>query len=84
MKKTMVMMAALMLMTGGMLYAQEPEKQDTTKKETPVMPLPEKTPVPEEPTDPTPEPATPDEEDAVPAPSDEDTPAPEASGSEAL
>ena len=36
MKKTIVMMAALMLTAGGMVYAQQPEKQDTPQKENPT------------------------------------------------
>ena len=38
MKKTIVMMAALMLTAGGMVYAQQPEKQDTPQKENPTAP----------------------------------------------
>ena len=38
MKKTIVMMAALMLTAGGMVYAQQPEKQDTPQKENPPLP----------------------------------------------
>lgn len=49
MKKNVIWMAALMLMIGGMSTAQEPEKQDSTTKETPVLPAPVKTPVPEDP-----------------------------------
>lgn len=66
MKKNVVLMAALMLMIGGMSYAQEPEKQDSTTKETPVLPAPVKTPVPEEPVDPQ-SPENPDSPDS-PAP----------------
>lgn len=77
MKKNVVWMAALMLMLGGMSYAQEPEKQDSTRKETPVLPMPERTPVPEDP-DPTPEPAVPVDGENTPAPSEEDVLTPEA------
>ena len=38
MKKTIVMMAALMLTAGGMVYAQQPEKQDTPRQENPTTP----------------------------------------------
>ena len=38
MKKTIVMMAALMLTAGGMVYAQQPEKQDTPQKQEPTAP----------------------------------------------
>ena len=44
MKKTIVMMAALMLTAGGMVYAQQPEKQDTPQKENPDPVKPEQTP----------------------------------------
>lgn len=68
MKKNVVLMAALMLMIGGMSYAQEPEKQDSTMKETPVLPEPVKTPVPEEPT-------VPEEPESPESPENPDSPA---------
>lgn len=53
MKKTIVMMAALMLTAGGMVYAQQPEKQDTPRQENPTtpsrnrsLPLPKRNPTP--------------------------------------
>ncbi|MBS4765576.1 hypothetical protein KG007_05055 [Alistipes sp. kh20] len=55
------MMAALMLMAGGMVYAQEPEKQDSTKKEAPTAPAPEEKP---DPVKPEPVPAEPESEPA--------------------
>ena len=60
MKKTMVMLAAMTLMCGGFVVAQEPEKQEPPKKESPVpdeLPAPEEKPVPEG----QPEPANPDQ-----------------------
>ena len=45
MKKTIVMMAALMLTAGGMVYAQQPEKQDTPQKENPTAPEEKSDPV---------------------------------------
>lgn len=53
MKKTIVMMAALMLTAGGMVYAQQPEKQDTPQKENPTAPEQKQEPTaPEEKPDP--------------------------------
>ena len=55
MKKTIVMMAALMLTAGGMVYAQQPEKQDTPQKENPTAPEQKQEPTaPEEKPDQTP------------------------------
>ena len=49
MKKTIVMMAALMLTAGGMVYAQQPEKQDTPQKEKQEPTAPEEKPDPVKP-----------------------------------
>ena len=59
MKKTIVMMAALMLTAGGMVYAQQPEKQDTPQKENPTAPEQK-----QEPTAPEETPAEPESEPA--------------------
>ncbi|WP_290540244.1 hypothetical protein [Alistipes sp.] len=67
MKKTIVMMATLMLTAGGMVYAQQPEKEDTPQTENPTAP--EQKP---DPTAPEQEPATPEQEPTAP----EETPDP--------
>ena len=36
MKKTVVMMAAMMLMAGGMAFAQQPEQPEAPKQENPA------------------------------------------------
>ena len=46
MKKTMVMLAAMALMCGGFVVAQEPEKPEPPKQETPA---PDEQPAPETP-----------------------------------
>lgn len=58
MKKTIVMMAALMLTCGGWAVAQEPEKQEPPKKECPA---PEEQPAPDQKPEDQPEPAKPDQ-----------------------
>ncbi len=67
MKKTMVMLAAAMLMCGGFAVAQEPEKPESPKKECPV---PDEQPAPDQKPDQKPEeqpaPTTPDQTPAEP------------------
>lgn len=72
MKKSVLMMAAMMLMAGGLANAQEPEKKETPKQET-LSPAPEQKPEqkPEqEPTAPEekPEPVKPEQAPAEPQP----------------
>ncbi len=68
MKKTIVMMAALMLTAGGMVYAQQPEKQDTPQKENPTAPEQKQEPTaPEEKPDPVTPEQTPAEPETEPA-----------------
>ena len=68
MKKTIVMMAALMLTAGGMVYAQQPEKQDTPQKENPTAPEQKQEPTaPEEKPDPVKPEQTPAEPESEPA-----------------
>lgn len=68
MKKTIVMMAALMLTAGGMVYAQQPEKQDTPQKENPTAPEQKQEPTaPEEKPDPVKPEQTPAEPEQTPA-----------------
>ena len=63
MKKTIVMMAALMLTAGGMVYAQQPEKQ-----ENPTAPEQKQEPTaPEEKPDPVKPEQTPAEPESEPA-----------------
>ncbi|HIY68200.1 MAG TPA: hypothetical protein H9828_02140 [Candidatus Alistipes intestinigallinarum] len=63
MKKTMVMLAAMALMCGGFVVAQEPEKQEPPKKECPT---PEEQPAPEPNPEEQPQPETPDQTPAEP------------------
>ena len=63
MKKTMVMLAAMALMCGGFVVAQEPEKQEPPKKECPA---PEEQPAPEPNPEEQPQPETPDQTPAEP------------------
>lgn len=63
MKKTMVMLAAMALMCGGFVVAQEPEKQEPPKKECPT---PEEQPAPEPNPEEQPQPETPDQIPAEP------------------
>ena len=79
MKKTIVMMAALMLTADdnpcclyaadkGMVYAQQPEKQDTPQKENPTAPEQKQEPTaPEEKPDPVKPEQTPAEPESEPA-----------------
>ena len=62
MKKTIVMMAALMLTAGGMVYAQQPEKQNPTAPEQKQEPT-----APEEKPDPVKPEQTPAEPESEPA-----------------
>lgn len=63
MKKTMVMLAAAMLMCGGFAVAQEPEKPESPKKECPV---PDEQPAPDQKPEEQPAPTTPDQTPAEP------------------
>lgn len=67
MKKTIVMLAAMMLMTGGMVMAQEPEGQEPPKQEQSAPEqTPEEQPAPEQKPEESPETSTADQTPAEP------------------
>lgn len=69
MKKTFVLLTAMMLMTGGLVMAQQPEGQEPPKQEQPApeeQSAPEEQPAPEQKPEESPETSTADQTPAEP------------------